>query len=157
MPRREYTGNWPCREARAGCRERAGYIYSTRAEYADAARRYATEPWTCTRHSNAEEVLGLNNMSRTAEVVAGRIRVPGYDRDLAQYEATMANPQRYYTPRKPEEFLPGLFWSGSGALTSGFIHGPGFKAFADDFPEGTRLRVTVEVVLPDVAESADAA
>lgn len=30
----------------------------------------------------------------------------------------------------------------------GFVHGPGFKAFADDFPPGTLLRVTAEIVLP---------
>lgn len=41
-----------------------------------------------------------------------------------------------------------LYWG-----FSGFIHGPGFKAFADDFPEGTILRVTAEIVLPDTQES----
>lgn len=29
---------------------------------------------------------------------------------------------------------------------NGFIHGPGFKAYANDFPEGTQIRVTVEVI-----------
>jgi hypothetical protein len=28
------------------------------------------------------------------------------------------------------------------------MSGPGFKAFASDFPEGTVVRVTAEVVLP---------
>jgi len=45
--------------------------------------------------------------------------------------------------------LEGLFWHGPGFLTSAFAHGPGFKAFADDFPPGTRLRVTVEIVPPE--------
>ena len=30
----------------------------------------------------------------------------------------------------------------------GTITGQGFKAFADDFPEGTRLVVTAEIILP---------
>lgn len=34
----------------------------------------------------------------------------------------------------------------------GFVHGPGFKAWADDFPEGTTLIVTAEAVLPESAD-----
>lgn len=38
-----------------------------------------------------------------------------------------------------------LYW-GKGKAWSGFSHGPGFKAFAEDFPEGTVLRITAEIV-----------
>lgn len=31
---------------------------------------------------------------------------------------------------------------------SGFVSGPGFKIYAEDFPAGTKLRVTAEVILP---------
>jgi hypothetical protein len=31
----------------------------------------------------------------------------------------------------------------------GFISGPGFKVFADDLPEGAKLIVTTELVMPD--------
>lgn len=31
----------------------------------------------------------------------------------------------------------------------GIISGPGFKAFADDFPEGTKIFVTAKVILPE--------
>lgn len=45
----------------------------------------------------------------------------------------------------------GRYWGNSG-----FVYGPGFKAFAKDFPPGTILRVTAEVILPVVEkESAD--
>lgn len=37
----------------------------------------------------------------------------------------------------------GLYWGNSG-----FSSGPGFRAWAKDFPEGTVLRVTAEIVLP---------
>jgi|SRR5215217_7680675 len=40
-----------------------------------------------------------------------------------------------------------LYW-GKEKAWNGFSHGPGFKAFAADFPEGTVLRVTAEVILP---------
>lgn len=37
-----------------------------------------------------------------------------------------------------------LFWE-----RNGFQHGPGFKAWANDFPEGTRLIVTARVEFPN--------
>lgn len=42
----------------------------------------------------------------------------------------------------------GKFW-GVTKAQSGFSHGPGFKAFAEDFPAGTKLRVTAELILPE--------
>lgn len=38
----------------------------------------------------------------------------------------------------------GIFWGHSG-----FQYGPGFRAFAKDFPPGTILRVTAEIILPE--------
>lgn len=34
----------------------------------------------------------------------------------------------------------------------GFVSGPGFKAFASDFPPGTKIIVTTQVVLPGGSE-----
>lgn len=53
------------------------------------------------------------------------------------------------------EGSPKLFW---GNL-SGFLFGPGFKAFADDFPPGSTLVVTARVELPSPSDllSEDAA
>ncbi len=42
----------------------------------------------------------------------------------------------------------GRFWGGTGLLT-----GPGFKAWANDFPAGTRLIVTAQIVIPVEAEA----
>lgn len=36
----------------------------------------------------------------------------------------------------------------------GFIHGPGFKAFAKDFPAGTKIVVTASLVFPDKEKGA---
>jgi hypothetical protein len=33
--------------------------------------------------------------------------------------------------------------------TQGFVHGPGFKLFANDFPAGTKLIVTARIELPE--------
>jgi len=46
---------------------------------------------------------------------------------------------------KASDNAQGLYWDG----LSGFVHGPGFKAWANDFPEGTRLIVTVRVETPN--------
>src|ERR1044072_5050018 len=45
----------------------------------------------------------------------------------------------------------GLYW-GNETAWGGFAHGPGFKAFAEDFPAGTVLRVTAEIILPATKE-----
>ena len=39
----------------------------------------------------------------------------------------------------------GNYW-GVDKAVCGFIHGPGFKAYACDFPVGTRIKITAEIV-----------
>jgi hypothetical protein len=39
----------------------------------------------------------------------------------------------------------GIYWDEFHGLISGY----GFKAFADDFPEGTQLKITAEIILPE--------
>lgn len=41
-----------------------------------------------------------------------------------------------------------LYWHDGERLGSGLALGPGFKAFAKDFPKGTRLIVTARIELP---------
>ncbi len=41
-----------------------------------------------------------------------------------------------------------LFWDG----TNGYVHGPGFKALANDFPKGTKLIVHAYIQLPETPE-----
>ena len=48
---------------------------------------------------------------------------------------------------KSSDRAPGLYWEGR----SGLHTGPGFKAWAADFPEGTRLIVTARIETPNVA------
>lgn len=152
MARREYFGRYPCAEPT--CRERADFVYTLRREQVESAAYYAKNPWRCTRHYKPNEVLGLDNREIRVELTASRVRSSSYDRDVANYERLMAGPMSAwspYPPRKPDprrEYLDGLFWLGGG-FDSGFTHGPGFKAFAKDFPEGTKIHIVVTVEVPD--------
>lgn len=112
--------------AQEGCNERAHYSYRTLAEQrAGHAFRKGLPPWKCSRHNRPEQVLTPTNLERTHTCVAefGRGK---------------------YIEDK-------LFWTGDGAdgtLTSGFTFGPGFKAYAEDFPPGTRLVITARIEMP---------
>ncbi|TKG67046.1 hypothetical protein [Prauserella endophytica] len=108
--------------AEPGCRERSLTIANTRAEEREIRQRYARSPYKCTRHLKPDEVLSAENLSRTTVLVAGK------------------------SERWPD--MPELFWNG----TRGFRHGPGFKAYANDFPPGTRLVVTARIELPEGGE-----
>lgn len=106
-----------------GCAEFGHYTFDNMKE----ARRIQTGrgggKWRCTRHSAPDEMLGVGRAAITHEVVATRL------------------------PSSDGSFLPGLFWCRAGeTLGSGFTYGPGFKAYASDFPEGTTLRVTATIV-----------
>lgn len=149
MARREHLSNWPC--GHPGCKERGLYAYPTLRELREAVKRYAKEPWRCTRHSQPDEVLSAKNPVRHVELVASKVRCPGYDEDLRRYERRIAE-QSPYPGRRPDEFLPGLFWIGDGEARSGFTYGPGFRAFATDFPEGTKLLITAEIEIPESAD-----
>jgi hypothetical protein len=86
----------------------------------------ARNPWRCARHSRADEVLSADD--------------PGRETVLASYETDFGyggKVHRFFTPE------------GNTTGGSGFIYGPGFRAFADDFPAGTRLIVTARVELPE--------
>lgn len=127
MPRRRYTHRAPCVP---GCSKLGFFEYSTQREYAAHQTSLRTRPWRCTRHTAPDEVLSTENPTRTFTLVA----TPG--------EGLLSDE---------------LFWKAEGAdrLDGGFVHGPGFKAYASDFPAGTRMTVTVQVQ-PPVEVLADA-
>lgn len=51
------------------------------------------------------------------------------------------------------ELPNGRYWGDAEKVGSGFVYGPGFKAYADDFPPGTRLRVTAEIIRTTLKET----
>lgn len=104
-----------------GCDAFQTYESTTRRDQADQYRKYGNGAWRCVRHSRPDEVLGLTNLKRTDDTVSVR-RFSDSGHDI------------------------GLYFGHFGLVT-----GPGFKAFAKDFPEGTTLRVTAEIILPETA------
>lgn len=91
--------------------------------YANARERDSIPSvWRCVRHSKPEIVLGIDNLERS--VVSTVERGSGIISDK-------------------------LFWRDAEGLGSGFTYGPGFRAFAQDFPEGTRLVVTARIEIPE--------
>lgn len=110
--------------AESGCREITITHYDTQRDYAEAVRREKGQPpWKCLRHNEPDKVLRIDN------------RHVMYD---------CASEERWYTNYRGERSLTGVYWDGHG-----FVHGPGFRAYASDFPAGTRLVITASVVLPE--------
>jgi hypothetical protein len=145
MPKREYRSLARC--ANDGCREHTTFYYDRRADQIDGDRHRRDSPWRCTRHTNPEQMLGADNQVREVVLVASKVRSHRYEQNLADYERALARNSMF--ARKPDEFLDGLFWLAEGATSgSGFTYGPGFMAYATDFPEGTRLVVTARIEVP---------
>lgn len=94
--------------------------YSNKRDYREGYKRH-TGIWKCSRHYRPERVLSVNNPVRRTEITASQ------------------------SERYPN--LEELFWHGDG-FTSGYIHGVGWNAFADDFPPGTKIVVEATLVLP---------
>lgn len=108
-----------------GCSETAFYADLAVADRSRLARQFAETPWRCLRHSQPNSVLARDNLSVTTVITAEESR------------------------RFPN--LAGkLFWREEGAadVGSGFTSGPGFRAWADDFPKGSRVVITATVELP---------
>jgi hypothetical protein len=119
MARREYRFSPVC--GYDGCGKRAYYVYDTRREQAESMARLRRDGWLCSRHARPNEVLSVEN--------------PVVEDVLVSYETDY----RFWAgPEKGAERKGG----------NGFVYGHGFKAWAEDFPTGTRLVITARVELP---------
>lgn len=127
MSRREYTIRLAC--TFEGCKERSFTTTTTRREETEIRQQYQRSPYRCVRHTNPDEVLSADNPEQTITLTAEKVVAPhlrGID---------LPGEVRY---------LDGLFWD----KRQGFTYGPGFKAYASDFPPGTKLTVTARIELP---------
>jgi hypothetical protein len=125
--RRTYDLHIKCSDSE--CHEYSNYAYDTRKEYTEGVKRNKT--WTCVRHMNPNSVLSKTNTNTSETLVCIR--------------------------KQFSENSFGQFWQllkdvGTEKLQSGFQYGNGYKAWADEFPEGTKLVVTSEIILPDENE-----
>jgi len=130
---RERTKTVTCAEA--GCRATTFYTYTNQRQYAEITRDQQRLPFKCSRHREPDQVLRPDNPERQHVLVARRV------------------PFRSSRPGS-RQWLDGLYWLEEGQESggSGLALGPGFKAHASDFPEGTRLVVTAHVELPDAED-----
>lgn len=142
MPRGNYRLTVGCSSG-IGCRENTIFSYPTKAEYADGYKRHHGK-WRCWRHAAPEEVLAPGNEARTAVLTATRL--PSSYRPYDRATGTWGD----------VGWLDGLFWIAEGESSgSGLTSGPGFRAIASDWPEGTRLEITARI-LPPETEADDA-
>lgn len=129
MARREYYHTPQC--VHEGCTKRAYYVFSTRADQrAEMESLHRRGGWRCTRHTKPDEVLMPSNSLR---------------------EQVLVSVERFSEPwRAGRRVSIGYFWAPEGSENggSGFVFGPGFKAYTEDFPPGTRLIVSARVELP---------
>lgn len=102
------------------CDEVRVFQYPNKRDYSEGYKRH-TGIWKCARHYKPERVLSIDNPTMRTEIVA-------------------AKSDRYLD-------LEELFWHGD-CFTSGYVHGVGWNAFADDFPPGTKIIVEATLVLP---------
>lgn len=106
-----------------GCKEYGHFVYDTMKDYRAGIERRSK--WLCTRHSSPERVLSSNNCMTTKQFINKVVM----------------------NKSSPNEVL-GMFWDGH----FGFLAGDGYKAFAKDFPEGTKLTITATVTFPSPEE-----
>ncbi|NOR03665.1 hypothetical protein HGK72_26805 [Mycolicibacterium fortuitum] len=105
--------------AEEGCREVSHVHYEYKRDWADAVRREAGQPPWKCLKHDKPDVV----LSPTNRERTG----------------VLLCEQKDY----------GRFWKEDGRTGSGFVSGAGFRAWADDFPPGTELIITVQAVLPE--------
>lgn len=102
-----------------GCREFTVFAYETVKDRRCPRAIQRRATWKCTRHFQANRVMSPTDTHK--EIT---------------YTATRINGSLYWT-------------SDDAVLKTGFNYSPAHKAFAKDFPEGTTLRITAKITLPD--------
>lgn len=105
-----------------GCKANVSYEADTRKEQTALYVKYGQGRYRCVRHSQPDSVLSAERPKIVHEEVSVE--------QFAEHRGTRESIGLYF----------GHF---------GFVSGPGFKVFAKDFPVGTTLRVTAEIILPE--------
>lgn len=111
-----------------GCGETSFVEYTSRWELEGVS-----SAWKCARHREPDRVLSAENRETTAVLTLH----PSYVQSTSSW--SNGSPQ-----------LVGYFWGPESADrgSSGVESGPGFMAYAKDFPPGTRLVVTARIEIP---------
>lgn len=123
--KRQYTRNMQC--SHDGCKEWGHYTFNTQRELADHHKRVSK--WTCVRHTNPDSVLSLDNKTITTKLLC-KMKMMDDGNPLGKFW------------QEEKDF-------GTNKVSSAFQYGNGYKAYANDFPEGTEIVITATVCLPD--------
>ena len=122
---RNYSRTLKC--SHKDCKEIGFYTFNTKRDLSEHYKRISA--YTCLRHKEPLSVLGLDNLTTTNRIVCK-------------------------TKILDEGSPLGKFWQeerdfGTNKFLSAFQYGNGYKAYANDFPEGTEITITAVVSLPD--------
>jgi hypothetical protein len=105
-----------------GCRETGFFEYDSQRELSESLNSAYFKNWMCSRHNAPHKNLTHESTAKTAVLVATRSESGGQ------------------------------YWRLEGATTgSGVDSSSAHKAYAGDFPEGTRLVITAYVETPEQA------
>ncbi len=104
---------------REGCRDYTTTAFASQREYADYCKK--AKDWACIRHRNVGEILSHKN-NKTIQVLYCRLK----------------REHKYWQKEENSE---------TDNMQSGFQYGNGYKAFAEDFPVGTKLTITAKISL----------
>lgn len=127
MPKGDYRQTIRC--VATGCRETITYRHETRRDEAASIKSQQKSPWKCARHLQPDQVLGPER-----EIITSVLTVTSRP-DARSWESS-------------------LIWAALGwPFRSDSIHGPGFRAFASDWPAGTRLEITARILPPAGGEA----
>lgn len=107
--------------AEEGCKEHTRYAYATRRDEAESLKWQAENPWKCARHVRPEQVVKLEDQVRSSVLVV-----------------------------EDRERLGRRFRYLDGKWHLSYVDLPGLRIFAEDFPSGTIVTLTVGVTLPPV-------
>ena len=123
-----------------GCRETGRWDYDSQREGNEMARNPYYREWRCVRHASPDKVLSFDQPARQVTLVC----------------TEEFRPRHNFQTGQDEQRSIGKFWKleGSESRGSGFNFSEAHKAFAADFPVGTRLVLTAYVETPEQAEIA---
>lgn len=151
MAARPSTLNEKCAEP--GCGERHLVAFDSQRDRREYHERHRNDPaWKCLSHAYPDRTLTPDNPVVTTQLVAADRYTTTIDRGT------------FYAPKEPTEVRKhlGVFWVKPGEEENerggnGFAHGFGAYAYADKWPPGTKLYVTVYAETPEQAEATGSA
>ena len=111
--------------------EQRSVPYDSQREVAEILSMASWKNWKCTRHAQPDKLLTLDHPAVSAVLVNTKVMT---------------------TDMRGEPKFLQMSWRAEGDTSgSGYSHSAAHNAYAEDFPEGTRLVITAYVETPEQA------